>query len=65
MGGNDTTIGVPFELRDEIKSMKIIDDETYPSVLRRIIIEAKKVPVLEERIRELETIIRELENKEE
>jgi hypothetical protein len=54
MGGNDTTIGLPFELRDKIKSMKIIDDETYPSVLRRIIEEAEKVPVLEARIKELE-----------
>jgi len=65
MGGNDTTIGVPFELRDEIKSMKIIDDETYPSVLRRIIIEAKKVPVLEEQVRQLKEKIKELEEGDE
>lgn len=54
MGGNDTTIGVSFELRDKLKSMKIIEDETYPNVLKRIIEQAEKVPALEARIKELE-----------
>jgi polyhydroxyalkanoate synthesis regulator phasin len=54
MGGNDTTIGVSFKLRDKLKSMKIIEDETYPSVLKRIIEQAEKVPSLEKRVQELE-----------
>ena len=43
MGGNDTTIGLTRKLRDELASMKIIPDETYQNVLKRLIEDSKKI----------------------
>lgn len=43
MGGSDTTIGIPRKLRDELSSKKIIPDETYPSLLKRLLVDHEKL----------------------
>lgn len=43
MGGYDTTIGLPHKLKGELADLKIIPDETYPSMLRRLIADHKRI----------------------
>jgi predicted nuclease with TOPRIM domain len=64
----DTTIPVSRELRDELTDMKIIPEETYEGVIKRIKRDKeeaeKKVNELEERIAELEDENKRLEKLE-
>jgi len=53
---NETTIGLSFALKTDLQALRIVEEETYESVIRRLKNEAEKVPVLEARIRELEKV---------
>jgi len=53
---NETTIGLSFALKTDLQELRIVEEETYESVIRRLKIEAEKVPVLEARIKELEKV---------
>lgn len=46
MGGSDTTIGIPRKLRDELSSKKIIPDETYPSLIKRLLADHEKLEMI-------------------
>lgn len=63
MGFNDTTLALPPTLKEELRALKVIPNETFSSVLRRIIDDAKKVPELENRIVELDSKLKELEGE--
>jgi len=51
---NETTIGLSFALKTDLQALRIVEEETYESVIRRLKNEAEKVPVLEAKIKELE-----------
>ena len=53
---NETTIGLSFALKTDLQALRIVEEETYESVIRRLKNEAEKVPALEARIRELEKV---------
>jgi len=53
---NETTIGLSFALKTDLQELRLVEDETYESVIRRLKIEAEKVSVLEARIKELEKV---------
>lgn len=63
MGFRDTTLALPPELKEEIRSLKIIKGETFPSVLRRLIEDSKKVPGLEAENAALKKKVAELAKK--
>jgi len=49
-----TTIKVDDEFKDQLKDLKLVQEETYQHTMERIIKEAERVPGLELRIKELE-----------
>lgn len=60
MGFGDTTLALSPALKEELRSLKVVPEETFASVLRRIIDDAAKVSELEARIQELENEIESL-----
>lgn len=58
-----TTIKVDDEFKDQLKDLKLVQEETYQHVMERIIKEAAKVPELEKDISKLENGILDLSNE--